>query len=277
VVAAIGHETDTTIAELVADVRGATPTQAAMRIFPDGDGLRRQLRSMGDRLTVQVSRHVKMDRERLRGVARHPFLTDPGELVSARRDELRTQMRHLVASLRATVQQSQSRLDRLGARLERHRPADVYARRESRLRLAATRLESVMAVRVGRLDVEQPGRRLASAVNALLERRSAAMQSAARGLDLVGPPSVLKRGYSITLLPGGRMVRSAGEVSPGQTVTTRLADGSFDSTVRGSTGELVGPIAPMPTHAARAAAVRTRPIRRVASNPDQLDLFGPGR
>ena len=47
VVAAIGHETDVTIAELVADLRCATPTQAAMRIAPDGAALRAQLGALG--------------------------------------------------------------------------------------------------------------------------------------------------------------------------------------------------------------------------------------
>jgi exonuclease VII large subunit len=134
-----------------------------------------------------------------------------------------------------------------------------------------------MAVRIGRIDLEHPRRRLAGAVHALLERRAAAMQSAARGLDLVGPPSVLRRGYSITLLPGGRMVRSATDVSPGQTVTTRLADGSFDSTVRAAAGEPLAPIKPLPTPAARAAAARTRAGRRAPADPDQMDLFGAAR
>lgn len=275
VVAAIGHETDTTIAELVADVRGATPTQAAMRIFPDADALHRQLRSMGDRLNVQVSRQLRIDRERLRGLSRHPLLADPEASITRGRERLSAEIRHLVAGTKAALQESRSRLDRLAARLERHRPAHVYATRDSRLQLAMARLESVMAVRLARADVQPPAAKLRSAMLALLERRNSDLQSAARGLDLIGPHGVLRRGYSMTLRPDGQVVRSTTDVSPGQTVTTRLADGAFDSRVLGA-GTAAAGMEVMSTRGARTAAVTRRP-RRPVHNPDQMDLFGPPR
>ncbi len=275
VVAAIGHETDTTIAELVADVRGATPTQAAMRIFPDSGALRRQLRSMGERLGLQVSRQVRIDRERLRGLARHPLMSDPGTLIDRGRERLTSDVRHMVSGVRADLQHRRSRLDRLSARLERHRPASVYAGREAGLRLAMARLESAVAVRLARADVGPAAARLRSAVLGLLERRNGALQSAARGLDLVGPHGVLRRGYSMTLRSDGRAVRSTADVSPGLTVTTRLADGSFDSRVVGD-GTAGAGLDGVSTRGARAAAASAR-AKRGVHNPDQMDLFGPGR
>lgn len=250
VVAAIGHETDTTIAELVADLRASTPTQAAMRIFPDREALRRQLRSMQDRLAAQVTRQIRMERERLRGLARHPFLTDPGSLVARRREELAVRLQRLVSAMRHGLSQSRGRLDRAAGRLERHRPSSVYARREARLH------ESMV--------------RLRSAARGLVERRTAALESAARGLDLVGPYSVLKRGFSMTLRPDGRVVRSRGDVAPGDRVTTRLTDGSFDSTVvaEGAFGGVDRP-------SQVAGAARPRRARRGgASEADQGTLFG---
>jgi len=275
VVAAIGHETDTTIAELVADVRGATPTQAAMRIFPDSAALHRQLRSMGERLTVQVSRQLRIDRERLRGLARHPVLADPHASIQRGRDRLSTEIRHLVSGVRSGLQENRARLDRLSARLERHRPASVYAQRDARLQLIMARLESAMAVRLARSDVGPAVAKLRSAMFSLLDRRNADLQSAARGLDLVGPAGVLRRGYSMTMRSDGQVIRAASDVSPGVTVTTRLADGAFDSRVLGG-GEHGPAIDTKSTRGARAAAVAKRP-RRTVHNPDQMDLFGPPR
>lgn len=275
VVAAIGHETDTTIAELVADVRGATPTQAAMRVFPDSEALRRQLRSMAARLTVQASRQVSIDRERLRGLTRHPLLADPQASIDRGRERLTAEVRRLVSGLNADLHHRRARLDRLGARLERHRPARVYAGREARLQLAVARIESAMAVRLARADTGPVGERLRSAVHSLLERRNGALQSTARGLDLVGPHGVLSRGYSMTLRPDGRAVRSTADVSPGLTVTTRLADGAFDSRVVGAGTPRSG-LGGVSTRGARTAAASGR-ARRAVHNPDQMDLFGPAR
>jgi len=173
--------------------------------------------------------------------------------VAARADDLRSQVRHLAAAARAGVQESRSRLDRVAARLERHRPATVYARREAGLAHAADRLQS--------------------AARALVERRAALLQSAARGLDLIGPHSVLRRGYSVTMLGDGRIVRSAADVAPGVRVTTRLADGTFESAVLGSGGT---PIREVPLGGARAAAA-TRRTRTGRQSRDQMDLFGPTR
>ncbi len=252
VVAAVGHETDTTIAELVADLRAATPTQAAMRIFPDREALDRQLTSMIDRLAVQVSRHIKFDRERLRGLARHPFLLDPGSRVEKGREDLAGAMRHLGAAMRQRMSEARGGLDRAAARLERHRPATVYARREGALNEAALRLRSAM--------------------RANLERRVSSLDSGARGLDLVGPPSVFRRGYSMTLRSDGRAVRAAGEVVPGERITTRVGDGAFDSTVVGPDHGGLGAI---PTALGRArAAARPRRSRGAGADADHPGLFG---
>lgn len=276
VVAAIGHETDTTIAELVADVRGATPTQAAMRVFPDAADLRRQLGSLGSRLGSQVTRQLRLDRERLRGAARHPFLADPAALVAERRKSLASSLRSLAAALREHVRARQARLDRLAARLERHRPAAVYARREARLRHAELRLASVMRSHLCEADTEGLKLRLNAAMDSLVDRRQAALQSAARGLDLVGPHGVLRRGYSITLDADGRAIRSVRDAAPGATVTTRLSDGAFDSRVVGA-GEAAALRELSPTGARAAAGVpATRRARRSSSREtkDQLGLFG---
>lgn len=254
IVAAIGHETDTTIAELVADLRAATPTQAAMRIFPDGSGLLRQLDSLGARLRGQMVRRIRHDRERLRGVSRHPFLVNPASMVESQADALRSHARRLLTAMRGSSRDGAARLDRLSARLERHRPSAEYARGEARLAAVNARL--------------------ATAVAHSLARRQAELAGLARGLDLVGPNSVLKRGFSMTVHPDGRVVRSASDVRPGATVRTRLADGAFDSVVSGEgSTPTAPPLREVPLRSARRAAARGRG----GGSDDQMDLFGPPR
>lgn len=242
VVAAIGHETDTTIAELVADLRGATPTQAAMRIAPDASALRTQLRSTGARLAGLLTRQIRLDQERLRSAARHRAFSDPMLTVDERREELRLRSRDLIHALRERLQHATRVFDHAARRLNRHRPEAVYARREAALEHVSVRLRA--------------------ALNTRLSRRADAVDAMTRALDLVGPHNVLKRGYSVTLAPDGSVLRSAADARPGDTVRTRLADGAFESIITdgGSDRTALRPVAP------------ARSRRKQAELKDQMNL-----
>ncbi|MBM4108867.1 MAG: exodeoxyribonuclease VII large subunit [Phycisphaerae bacterium] len=213
VVAAIGHETDTTVAELVADERGATPTQAAMRLTPDTAALLQQLDALGRRVAGQVRRHLSADRRRLESLAGRPVLADPRELVERGAEDLRNAATGLRAGLRECVARQRRRVDQLALRLERQRPAAVHARLGERVRAAGERLR-----RAGRVLVRERGQRLGA-----LERH----------LRGVGPIAVLERGFSVTLGADGKALRSVAGVVPGDVLQTRLADGSLKSIVRG--------------------------------------------
>lgn len=211
VVAAIGHETDTSIAELVADERCATPTQAAMRLTPDREAIFEQLDALGVRLRMGVSRHLRHERQRLRSAARHPFFGDPAAPVRESDRALVALRRRLLAAMRELAGDSARRLERASARLERQRPAAVLARREAQVFALGARLSTAWRTRVDRLGLE--------------------LDSAERALELVGPVSVLRRGFSCTLRADGTVVRSVSEVQTGEAVRTRVLDGSFLSVV----------------------------------------------
>jgi exodeoxyribonuclease VII large subunit len=243
VVAAIGHETDTTIAELVADVRCATPTQAAMRIAPDAAALRTQLDSMGARMGALVDRHIRLDSERLRAAARHAFFASRDGFITLREDRLETLTARLRHAMLDRLRAAADRHDRAARGLSLHRPEATYARREADLRHIAHRLHTSM--------------------NAALTRKSAALDSAARGLDLVGPHNVLRRGFSVTLRSDGSALRSAADARAGETLRTRLADGSVESIVTPKGADLAA-LRAMPTARAR---------KKPADDRNQLGLF----
>lgn len=211
IVAAIGHETDTSIAELVADERAATPTQAAVRLAPDRDAFAQQIEHHAARLRAIVQRIAAHDAERLRSVARHPFLRDPRTIIVERVNRVDRLERTLAAAVRGTAHREHARLASLTARLARRRPEAIIADRSARLREAE--------------------RRLASVVRGLLDRRRAELVALARTLDATGPINVLRRGFTLTTRADGRLVRSPGEVEHGDLITTRTAEGDFVSTV----------------------------------------------
>lgn len=239
VVAAIGHETDTTIAELVADARGATPTQAAMLLTPDSIALCEQIDSLADRLHARVERFLALERRRLDALAARPALADPRTGLRRARERLITVTGHLGATSHTHATRARARLERLSGRLEQHRPLALTARR---------------AARLARLD-----ERLASAWRSHLQRAQAAVGALDRELRAVGPITVLERGYSCTLDAHGRLVRSPTDVHAGERITTRLADGSIHSIVEGETSD---------SPRARRKPAPSDP------EPPQMDLFG---
>lgn len=241
VIAAIGHETDTTIAELVADERCATPTQAAARLTPDRAALGDELGHLARRLRAHSERMVAHARQELR-VA--------GMAAGA--------VRHLHAAHR-------SRLERLAARLAGARPHAMHALRAARLREAALRLAGAMAHRIAaggdRTRRADPG---PAARRALAARREH-MASLARMLALTGPQAVLDRGFSLTTTADGAAVRDAGDIGPGTRIRTRVAQGSFES-------EVVTPDAPAPPDPVPPASATRKPRRR-ADDRGQTSLF----
>ena len=249
VVAAIGHETDTTLAELVADARAATPTQAAMHLTPDRTALAEHTAQLASRLTSALTRALVSERRHLNARARRPALA--------------TTRRHL---------------DRTAARLERHRPAALYARREARLHEAAARLRRSLAARLAQRDHLALAEDLHAAARHRLRRAAERLAALERELVLASPIHVLRRGYSVTTTAEGRVVRSAADLKPGLLIRTRLADGQRSSTVNEQATDAPPyaaiPAAHLPKRAAPATPDAPRRKRRKPKRPDDRDQLG---
>jgi exodeoxyribonuclease VII large subunit len=225
VVAAIGHETDVTIAELVADERGATPTQAAMRLAPDRAALREQAEMAGRRLGSALARRTAQARQRLESASRHPQIASPRGRLRALARECEAAARRLGAAESARIVAALRRLHAAEQVLSKHAPVAIRARQARRVDAAAARLALAARKRLlqPRLDVARDGlrRSFAAGVGSARER----IESCAGRLSAVGPASVLARGYSVTIGPDGRVVRSVRQVAPGDRLVTRVADG----------------------------------------------------
>ncbi|MEX2217988.1 MAG: exodeoxyribonuclease VII large subunit [Phycisphaerales bacterium] len=270
VVAAIGHETDTTIAELVADLRCATPTQAAVRLTPDGKALTEQLDSLTARLRAGAQRSLRDRRARVIQAARHPLIARPGELVDRARRALESLARHARTSITGRVRASANRLERLAGRLEAFRPAALHARRAAALESARARLAAAAARRLAANDLGSLAQRLELAWDTRAEREDTRLQALARQLAAIGPMAVLRRGFSYTMREDGTLLRSPEGVAPGDRLRTRLAEGELRSRVEGD-GPPPRPLV-SPEEAARPTPRKRRPRPQ---SPDQMDLFKP--
>lgn len=208
-IAAIGHETDTTIAELVADERCATPTQAAMRLLPDRVELARQVDSTGRRLANALAR---------------------GAQIAERNCSVAGQ--RLIGAVIEQARLGHRRLAELELRLERVRPQAVYARMIASLDQASERLRQAMNRRL-EVDLDGLAAKLENAALGQLRQRETQTDAVEKHLQAVAPRSVLERGFSITLRADGRLVKSVKDVATGDIMRTHISDGSVESVVSG--------------------------------------------
>ena len=206
VVSAVGHETDVSIADFVADVRAPTPSAAAELLAPHSADLRQRLDGLHRQLLLRIRERLARERLRLEACSRR--LRHPGE----------------------RLRQQAQRLDDLDLRLRR---AYVIAQNRRRDRLAHldTRLAGQHPGRqlaLLRQRLEQLADRLPRVMQRQLKERQQRLAGTVQTLQIVSPLATLGRGYSILLDERGQAVRAAGQVQPGQKLQARLAEGELE-------------------------------------------------
>ena len=207
VITGIGHETDFTIADFVADVRAATPTAAAELASPDRPRLLALLAEQQRRLRQAGERLIGEQRQRLDLLAAR--LLHPAE-------RLRQQRQHLT-HLAAALGFAGERL------LARHRE-----RLDSQCRRLQARRPQTSA---GQHRLADCGHRLQTALARQLAAKKLQLNTLGAGLKQLDPHAVLTRGYAIALTAEGRTLRDAADVVPGNALTLRLARGRAEVTV----------------------------------------------
>ncbi len=128
VISAVGHEPDVTISDFVADLRAATPSNAAELAVPDQSELRRKLHSMEDAMAQRVGRQVKLSRQRLESCAKSRVLQSPVAYVQDRRMLLDYLTKRLSAGTQHTISKSRQRFGTLAAGLDAMSPLKVLGR-----------------------------------------------------------------------------------------------------------------------------------------------------
>lgn len=128
VVAGVGHEIDVTLADLAADMRALTPTDAAVKVSPDGVQLAATVANLGERLPDAIVRRVTVARERLGELARSRAFTEPSRIVGDRRSRVEVEAVRLKRLAAAAVLRGRERLVAAAGRLESGSPLQLLAR-----------------------------------------------------------------------------------------------------------------------------------------------------
>jgi exodeoxyribonuclease VII large subunit len=128
VVSAVGHETDTTIADYAADLRAATPSEAAEMVFPDVEALAAQLAAHRSGLTSAIMRRMEAARDTLERVAKHRALAEPAQRLRRIGQDLDQWEERALLALSRRVERSREKLARVAAHLDAVSPLAVLHR-----------------------------------------------------------------------------------------------------------------------------------------------------
>jgi exodeoxyribonuclease VII large subunit len=211
VISAVGHETDFTIADFVADLRAPTPSAAAEIVTA-------ALHNIAERV-------YEMD-QRLQRACRY-------RLMQARNALAQVRVESILMREMDQLRRKQQRVDDLGMRMElawraAHRLlADRWQETTARLQRQDIGWRAV-AARQRLAALEDGMRRLARERLLLCREREAGL---ARQLTALSPLAVLGRGYALVHDEQGRLIKESGSVTEGQSITTRLARGRIRSRV----------------------------------------------
>ena len=166
VISAVGHEPDVTISDFVADVRAATPSNAAEIAVPDQDALRQTLDTMSEAMVNAMNRRIKAAQQHLKVLSDSPALRSPEGYLLQRKKALELLKNRLLAAQNQQINAKTRRFVALTAKL-----------------------------------------------------------------DAMSPLKVLSRGYAMTQLTDGQIVRSVHDVAPGDQIRITLEDGHFFASV----------------------------------------------
>jgi exodeoxyribonuclease VII large subunit len=230
-VSAVGHEVDTTLTDLVADVRAATPSEAAELVVPDQRERVARLEQSRRRLVRAVRSRLMEDEASQRAVRAR--LSDPRFVIAQHQQGLDECLLRAERALGRRLGNLSSRREVLERRLlSRHPRLGVLAAR-ARLDPLAARLAQAMQRQVeqGSARVPPLARRLSAANRARLRADHARLDSLRLRLAALSPLTVLGRGYSIVLDAAGRAVTRAAQVEVGASLSVRLHEGTLGARV----------------------------------------------
>jgi exodeoxyribonuclease VII large subunit len=217
VVSAIGHETDFTISDFVADLRAPTPSAAAELVTAAQHNIAEHMANLSNRLDRGMRLHLLQAQQWLAALRADRAESRVATLLhrSAQRlDDLTFRLESVATTI---LRGHRARIDALATACIRHDPRQSIAR-----------------ARLNLIDLQT---RLDRSLDSTMKRAALRLGSLEARLRALSPLSVLDRGYALVLAADGAVVRSASQLNSGDLVSTRLAEGSFTSRVEATHAE----------------------------------------
>ncbi|AIR67597.1 exodeoxyribonuclease VII large subunit [Cedecea neteri] len=211
VVSAVGHETDVTIADFVADLRAPTPSAAAEIVSRNQTELLRQLQAQQQRMEMAMDYYLAQRSRRFTQLHHRLQQQHPQLRLARQQTTLERLRQRLNVAMDGKMRRVSQQQLRLSQRLNQQQPQPRIHRAQSRL--------------------QQLEYRLSQLVSAQLSQTKQRFGTALAQLEAVSPLATLARGYCVTTAEDGKVLKKTKQVKSGDTLTTRLDDGWVESQV----------------------------------------------
>ncbi len=231
-ISAIGHETDTTIADFVSDVRAPTPSSAATLATPDRLELLSNLNKLRQNLSQLSQQILNNYQYQLKQLSLSTSnLERQLNLLAQRLDGLNTHLNH---QIQTKINLNRGKLATLFEQLKQHSPSVSIQHKQQlstlfkiQLKQNVRRLITQQYARLTRLDSQ-----LKNIIHSSIQQQQNKLANHVLGLEHLSPLSTLSRGYSITTLDNNQVLQSIDAVKIGTSITTIMTDGKIYSNVK---------------------------------------------
>jgi exodeoxyribonuclease VII large subunit len=212
VISAVGHETDFTIVDFVADLRAPTPSAAAEMVIRSRQEVEEQVERLDGRLQKAMRYQLLMGRQQLTELAQHGAFARIMDLIRRRQQRVDDLVYRMAHAERDLLERQRRRYETLAAAVRHY---------DLRLVLAGVRRE---------LDNRISG--MAAAAHSLLLQKRARLDRLTSQMEALSPVAILERGYALVFDASGKLVKNADSVKPGDEIKARVARGEIEATVR---------------------------------------------
>lgn len=211
VISAVGHETDFTIIDFVADLRAPTPSAAAELVIRSRHDLEEQAMGLQERLARAIRYRLLMARQVLAGATQHGAF----------------------ARMMDGINQRQQRLDDLTFRLEKsqRRLIEQHRRRWERASAAVRHYDARRMLAGIKRDLMSHTTTLGAAMKTIFLRNRSRLEQIEHQLKALSPVAILERGYALVFDSAGKLVKDSGQVSAGDQISAKLARGQITARV----------------------------------------------
>jgi len=211
VISAVGHETDFTIADYVADLRAPTPTGAAELAVPHIEELLERVLQRQGRLIRAIKEKFSFQKGRLERIQRSYAFRYPRRLYEQKLEQLDRLTESLTRGTSRMAVLKRENLIQADRRLRRNSPVQLLGEASS--------------------AHERRKRELARAMAQILQAKKAEFGKTVASMEALSPLKIMERGYSLAYKQDGQLIKTTGQAEVGEQVTIRLADGGLLCTI----------------------------------------------
>jgi len=234
VISAIGHETDFTICDFVADLRAPTPSAAAELVIRSKHELSEKLQGFYKRMTQAINYKLLRANNALSAMAQHAVFARMQDTIARRQQRVDELVFRLAQSQARLLKNQSRRVDTLEAQLRRHdlRVRTGVMRRQLESRTGQLNAAMLRLLVSRQTDLDRLTVALRGAPEMVLLRRRSRWERAQSSLEALSPKAILARGYALVFDADGRLVKQASQLAPGERVRTQLGRGEFIAQVQ---------------------------------------------